>query len=81
MSEQVRADFEKWANRHHGVLQLGKVEGYYSNMKVTEDWHTWQASRKSLVVKLPEYAPNDHRLNTLIDEFKTQLDAVGVRYE
>ncbi len=51
----------------------------YGYSDIQEAWKYWQASRQSLVVKLPiiENADeNDYRLR-----LEVELDAAGVRYE
>lgn len=40
-----------------------------------------KAELVALVVELPEYSPNDHKRNILIDEFKTSLDKAGITYK
>jgi len=82
MIEQMRKEFEDWASRYHGVARIGMSNGVYSNECVSHDWNVWQASRQSLVVKLPEvkFWLGDKSLEC-IDDFKKQLDAAGVKCE
>jgi hypothetical protein len=80
MSEQMRADFEKWAKEYEYNLRWSNEVGNYSEMIVRILWDTWQASRQSLVVKLPEYA----KYKDTQDYFNACLrviDTAGVRYE
>jgi hypothetical protein len=55
MSEQVRKEFEKWAKEDGIDLELVVTPhgSYYADEEARAAWDGWQASRRSLVVKLP----------------------------
>lgn len=81
MNDKQRAEFEKWAKWHFGVMRLGCVDGFYSNESVQESWFVWQeawaGSRRDLVVILPESKDN------FLDKQVVQhaLNQEGIRYE
>jgi hypothetical protein len=91
MREQMRADFEKWAKEYEYNLRWSNEVGNYSEMIVRILWDTWQASRQSLVVKLPsisnipvvgEYEQGYVNGESFtIDAVKRAIDTAGVRYE
>ncbi len=47
---EAEREFESWAAGHFGVLNMGKVSGYYSNPKVCSAFAVWFMSW-SLAVK------------------------------
>ena len=55
--DKCREQFEEYATRYHGALNMGVVGVVYSNQAVQHDWflwqQAWQASRQALVVELP----------------------------
>ncbi len=81
MSEQMRKEFEDWAKRHHGIYSIGHVNGNYSNQRVADDWHVWQASRRAQKVIFPDLCFGvDDEAMIYKGEMKLQLDAAGVGY-
>jgi hypothetical protein len=78
----MREEFEEWASRYHGTARMGVVGLIYSNEAVQHDWNVWQASRQSLVVKLPELYETPSNGNVYFpEEITDALDAAGARYE
>jgi hypothetical protein len=72
MSEQMRKDFEKW----HGELPNDLKEDACSYAA----YKGWQASRQSLVVKLPCWSEYDSP-RQYMDAMQERLSTAGVRYE
>jgi hypothetical protein len=94
MSEQMRKEFEDWAEKHGYLLKViaqqdGLGTEIYANGQTRSAWLGWQASRQSLVVKLPlkdngkEFLSVEYCGNTFVKEQSVidALDAAGVSYE
>lgn len=85
----VQQDFEEWASKHHGVLSIGKVDGFYSNRDVNSDWFVWKAAHskyhKDVVVELPErhkYEDAGCYYDEMVSwEVIEALDKAGVKYK
>ncbi|WP_145522489.1 hypothetical protein [Yersinia bercovieri] len=61
-----REDFETWANRLPSISITGRLERCGENY--VDDYHTvfwlsWQASRESILLELPEYQAEDYYQN------------------
>ena len=85
----MRKQFEAWATSKGYSTKMKAPanndfpEGLeiYANIQTMAAWFGWKAGRESLVVELPEYEPNNHHRNILIDDVKTSLTAAGVQYK
>ena len=75
MSEQMRKEFEEYWEGESDLLELSEdVKQVF--------FECWQASRQSLVVKLPElYETPSNGKVYFPEEITDALDTVGVRYE
>jgi hypothetical protein len=58
--EKMREEFEAWARGHEVYeddgerLPMDRLSGcYYEHVQTQAAWEAWQASRKSLVIELP----------------------------
>lgn len=77
MSEQSKKEFEDYVR---GLNLKLKENGNHADKVVHNMWLTWQASRKSLVVKVSEL----HGAvvgQVSVADVEYALDAAGVRYE
>ena len=82
MSEQSRKEFEEWAKENlrcdlsHNGEHYNYADAYYA-------WEGWQASRQSLVVKLPELCDGENTCKCYYESqsIEDALDTAGVRYE
>ncbi|GKX40453.1 hypothetical protein SOASR014_41920 [Pectobacterium carotovorum subsp. carotovorum] len=84
-TEQSRADFEAWIiNLSKGCADLHvNILGDYDDPVIISYWQAWQASRKAMVVELPDSfdaamgAYGDTVVVT-VSELKKSLRAAGI---
>ncbi len=76
MSEQMRKEFEEWFDGEKPML-VGKHAEVFEQVF----WHVWQASRHSLVVKLPKGDGDECGWVVSLADVEDVLDSAGVRYE
>ncbi|MGL4756223.1 MAG: hypothetical protein ACRCXB_28050 [Aeromonadaceae bacterium] len=83
--EKMRKEFEAWIDSETGFdcfrtnYPMTKPEDQqYMCHRTNLAWLSWQASRSALCVELPE---NCKGMALTVDEFRSQLDKAGVRYE
>lgn len=84
MTEKVRKEFEEWA-RGDVDLNIDALldGGYYKDVQTAIAWDAWQASRASLVVKLPKQWLDQSMDCDLMEAHLVAkaLDNAGVKYE
>jgi hypothetical protein len=81
MSDKMKKEFEVWAMAKSLPL-LKEDDDSFNNFKTIYAWQAWQASRQSLVVKLPELYETPSNGNVYFpEEITDALDAAGVKYE
>lgn len=81
MNDKQRAEFERWAERYHGSLNMGKVGLIYSNQNVQHDFNVWQAAIASVVVELPEtFVDRGDHYAYLEHLVKQAIEDAGVKY-
>lgn len=77
---ESQKQFELWCRNNPLKTDKDKFGGYkYQSTHIA--FMAWESSRANLIVDLPDYEPNDHHRNIIIDEVKTTLEAAGVSYE
>ena len=64
-TDKARADFEAWMKRRHPGIdwiidRADDDENIYRNPGVEGHWESWQASRASVVVELPQHDPDSN---------------------
>jgi Fe-S cluster biosynthesis and repair protein YggX len=88
MSDQVRKEFEEWAEKRGYTLKMiaqqdGLGTEIYANGQTRSAWQGWQASRQALVVelsKLPE-ASYSTAGTCYMSDVESALDKAGVSYK
>lgn len=81
MSEQMRKEFEDWATKEELPILFLASCGFYDAKATEVAWQSWQASRQSQVVKLPDWWVSGIDAAMYRDDVLEALDAAGVRYE
>lgn len=74
---KMREEFEVWHSECSPVKAEFK-DGAYNDAMIEMAWLIWQASRKALVVDLPQ--PNNDGEDSLMRRVEIALDKVGVKY-
>lgn len=80
--EQMREEFEAWARIPKGdyglpYFTIRKDDGRYIDGLSNIAWEAWQASRKALVVELPDSHPMDQGL-VYLDDCREAIEAAGI---
>ena len=76
----MREEFERWAKSQ--TFNIARHGDSYDLPSTIYAWLAWQASRQSLVIKLPELYETPSNGNVYFpEEITDALDAAGVRYE
>lgn len=73
--DKMREEFEAWAISQKWCVDM--AGGIYINTYVGCAWQAWQASRKALVVELPEEECETMHAGAVC----AALDAAGVAYK
>jgi hypothetical protein len=87
MSEQMREEFEEWAEKRGYTLKMiaqqdGLGTEIYANGQTRSAWLGWQASRQALVVKLPSSIElYNSPSNEVLEAVQDALDKAGVSYK
>lgn len=86
MSEQMREEFIKFANHWRYDLTLDENDFYGCpvTQRVWDSWSSaWQASRASIVVKLPQEMkfPSVTKKLVYVTHIKQAISKAGVRYK
>ena len=83
--DKCREQFEEYATRYHGALNMGVVGVVYSNQAVQHDWflwqQAWQASRQALVVQLPLWRHSQGAQVYWPEEVRQSLEDAGVKWK
>ena len=87
--DKVREEFEAWATSAGYITKMitqiaGEVsEGIaiYANGQTRSAWQAWQASRKALVVELPDFFVSGIDAAVYRDDVIEALDEAGVSYK
>lgn len=85
MTDLMREEFEAWLRTRPEVLNIGfnKGTGRYVLREDEERWEAWQASRESLVIKLPKeddyVQSSETAMFFLLEDVREAVHAAGVK--
>lgn len=77
-TEQMRAEFEAWADGEGYDLQRNELTDYETGATRIA-WSGWQASRAALVIELPKPQTTMVIEHLAIDVCRRRVEAAGVR--
>ena len=79
--EKCREEFEVWAEENLGLSVRRTPSGAYQSFGVYSAWEAWQASRKVLVVELPEHYQYDSpgEVIPVLKDCRAAIEAAGVK--
>lgn len=83
MSDKLREAFEAWSAEHEflGVCPVERsTSGKYKDFDLQCAWETWQASRESLVIELPEPQPFKISAEESLDMDPDEFEALEARH-
>lgn len=81
LMDKMREEFEKWMKSYWFQPNLTIDKFGYENEIVSQQWNAWQASRKTLVVKLPKLTLDGVEAAEFYVGVIKVLDKLGVSYE
>lgn len=81
MSDKMREGFESWSGNRSDKEQYvrGPRTGMYKNPVMQKQWESWQASRESLVVELPNWHGCNHERLLNLREVEACIESLGLR--
>lgn len=85
--DKMREEFERWAvgAGYWTKMVVDESDGcsvaIYANGQTRSAWQAWQASRKSLVVELPNAWEDGCELVMNAHRVRMELERAGVSYE
>lgn len=87
--DKMREEFEEWAVSAGYITKMvipmtgedSQKKAIYANGQTRSAWKAWQASRKALVVELPDFFVSGIDAAVYRDDVIEALDAAGVSYK
>lgn len=77
-TDKMRAEFEAWAASFDRDIAWSFKVGAYIDAGVDEDWDVWQASRRELVIELPEPIHGIEEFGYKAGAVRSAIEAAGV---
>lgn len=81
MNDKAREDFAVYASRNGMRLNRRAGDGKFIQQRTQTAWETWQASRESLVIQLPEsgfFSQLDHPQDA-VGVCRNAIEAAGLK--